>query len=507
MAESGFGRNVLHVTTAWVIPALIAVIAVPITVHGLGDDRYGVMALVGAVTGYLALLDLGLGDGIIRFLATFVAQQRGRAIRECLRLMLGWFATVGVVGAIAVWVLTPWLVGSLLKVPKSLVGESIVAFRIGGFTFAFGMVANVLRLVPEAFLQYRLYSRLSVILGAISAAGPALGYGLIAVMWFGLGLSAVGCLAWGVFTMWLVHRVPDTGPGFGQQLREFVGFASTTFVNRLWSVIQAQTSKLIVGIAGGTAQVAYFYIPTVLSSKVTSLLYRMSTVLLPTGSQMEAAGERTLLLGLYEKSSRLFFVLNASVTGAVVVFSGPLLGYWVGPKYANQGAVALQLLTLAAGLNAASMTASQVNLALGRPKVNLSFSLLNSAINLLTVYSLTKAYGITGTALSGFLAAAVVPAFLYYTHSRVFEVSTWLVFKDCYLRTSIAVSCVAVFAWFALKPLATSLAGTLALVSGTVIAGMLLAAILGAVTAEERAEIRAVLHTPRETGANGDESE
>jgi O-antigen/teichoic acid export membrane protein len=503
------GANMLLAGVSWLVPAVVAVVAVPITVRGLGDDGYGVVALVSAVTGYLGIMELGLGNGILRYLSMFVALRYGRTTRECLRAVLAWFTGAGVLGAAAVFVLAPWLVTSLLHVPRSLIPEAVVAFRLGGVAFGLGMVVTVLQLVPEAFLRYGMASALNMTLGSLSLAGPAvlvsLGFGLVPVMWFGVAVNAVAVVAWVVASTSLLRNLqPDEGPRFREYWREFLSFSAASATNRVWTVIQLQTSKTVVGIAGGTAQAAYFQVPTVLSDKVNSLLSRMSSVLLPTGSQMAADGEDDLLVDLYERSSRLFYLLNASVTGAVAVFSAPLLAHWVGPRYAQEGAIALALLTLSAGLSATTMSASRLNLAVGRPLVNLAFSFINSVINLGTVYSLTVALGITGTALSGLIAAGIAPFFLHYTHRKVFAVSSWRVFRDCYLRTTLAVAAVAILSWFVLLPLASNLVMTLVLVCVSSAVGLAASAAIGAITSSDRAMIRSALREWREEEAESE---
>ena len=177
----------------------------------------------------------------------------------------------------------------------------------------------------------------------------------------------------------------------------------------------------------------------------------------------------------------------------MVVFSAPLLGYWVGPHYAQQGALALAFLMLSQSISATTMAASNVNLALGRPRVNLTFSVANSVINLATVYSLTVALGITGTALSGLIGSGVGPFFLHYTHRKVLGTSTWRVFRDCYLRTIVAVVAVAAVSWFVLKPLATNLAFTLALVALVAASGMLASAVSGSVDREDIESLRSIV--------------
>jgi len=488
------GMNMLLSGGSWLIPAVVAFITVPIVVRGLGASVYGVIALAGAVAGYVGVLDAGLPEGIIRYLSMFVSLRHGRAMRQLMTFVLAWFATAGALGIAIIWMLAPWLAKSVLKVPVALVPQTIAAFRLGGAAFALGMIVAALSLLPPAFLRYDLSSVLSVVLGSIGLAGPAvlvkLGYGLLPVMWFAVVVNGISCVCWSIVAIRLLRSTPNDGPPLSEYWKGFVGFSLKNGVNRIWSVVQTPTSQVVIGMTGGAAQAAYFYVPLSISTNITGLLYKVSTVMLPTGSQLVAEGEHDRLLALYERSSRLFYVLNASVVGAMVVFGAPLLGYWIGPRYAQEGAVAFALLVLAAGLNAVSMAASQTNMALGRPGVNLIFSLANSVINLGTVYSLTVAFGITGTALSGLLAAGVVPFFLHYSHRKTLSASTWQVFRDCYLRATVAIAAASCLAWFVLRPLASGLLVTIVLVGVTSAVGVAASAALGAVTREDWASLR-----------------
>jgi O-antigen/teichoic acid export membrane protein len=501
------GRNMLLSGASWLIPAVVAFIAVPVVVRGLGANVYGVVALAGAMAGYLGVLDVGLGQGAIRYLSMFVSRRHGRAMRQLVTSVLAWFAAAGVLGTAIMWVLAPWLVQSILKVPPTLVQQSVVAFRLAGASFGLGMIVAVLSMLPPAFLRYDLSSAFNIAISSISLVGPAilvrLGYGLLPVMWFAVVMNGVACVCWGSVAVRLLRDVPNEGPALSEYWREFLGFSVKNAVNRIWSVIQTPTSQLVVGMTGGAGSAAYFQVPLQISSKVTALLYQMSAVLLPTGSQMVSEGDHGLLLALYKRSSRLFYVLNASVVGALVVFSAPLLGYWIAPRYAQEGAVAFALLVLAAGLNAVSMAASEMNMALGRPGVNLAFSLTNSAINLGTLYSLTVAFGITGTALSGLLAAAVVPFFLHYSHRRILAVGSWQVFRDCYLRATIAIAAVSGLSWFVLRPLASGLLVTIVLVGVASAASVLASAAFGAVTRADWASLRSALTHASRTESRG----
>ena len=50
-------------------PALIALLAIPPLLRGLGIDRFGVLSLAWTVVGYFSLFDLGLGWALTRVLS------------------------------------------------------------------------------------------------------------------------------------------------------------------------------------------------------------------------------------------------------------------------------------------------------------------------------------------------------------------------------------------------------------------------------------------------------
>src|SRR5450756_1454564 len=82
----------------WLITAVVAFVAVPITVRGLGASVYGVVALAGAMAGYFGVLDVGLPEGVIRYVSMFASLRHGRAMRQLLAVVLTWFAGAGAVG-------------------------------------------------------------------------------------------------------------------------------------------------------------------------------------------------------------------------------------------------------------------------------------------------------------------------------------------------------------------------------------------------------------------------
>jgi O-antigen/teichoic acid export membrane protein len=69
-------RNTVWSGIGSAAPMLVAVVAVPRLIHGLGADRFGILALAWMVIGYLSLLDFGLGGAITRLVADRIALGR-----------------------------------------------------------------------------------------------------------------------------------------------------------------------------------------------------------------------------------------------------------------------------------------------------------------------------------------------------------------------------------------------------------------------------------------------
>ena len=62
-------RNSLFNLIGQGIPLLVALFTIPLLIHGLGTDRFGVLTLVWMVIGYFGLFDLGLGRALAQVVA------------------------------------------------------------------------------------------------------------------------------------------------------------------------------------------------------------------------------------------------------------------------------------------------------------------------------------------------------------------------------------------------------------------------------------------------------
>ena len=55
--------------TSIILTNIVGLLLTPFIIRKLGDAEFGLYSLIGAFVGYIAILDLGLGNTVVRFVA------------------------------------------------------------------------------------------------------------------------------------------------------------------------------------------------------------------------------------------------------------------------------------------------------------------------------------------------------------------------------------------------------------------------------------------------------
>src|SRR6478672_9846392 len=92
-----------------VAPALIALVAIPLLVHALGAELFGLLSFVWIVFGTFAVLDFGTGRATTKFVAELLARERNAAIPGLFWTAAAINLVVGVCCGVLLFVLAPWL--------------------------------------------------------------------------------------------------------------------------------------------------------------------------------------------------------------------------------------------------------------------------------------------------------------------------------------------------------------------------------------------------------------
>ena len=183
----GLARSALNNLMAAVLPALVMLFTVPVLIKGLGDAQYGLLVILSSVTGYLAVLDLNLTAGSVRFLASAQAREQREESWQVLSLGATFYVLIGLVGAALIWAFAGPLV-DLLVAPELYAREQAVhVLRITAMGFLLGQLYSFLLSIPQAVQRYDLSARVEILNGSLvpllTAGIVLLGADLVGVAW------------------------------------------------------------------------------------------------------------------------------------------------------------------------------------------------------------------------------------------------------------------------------------------------------------------------------------
>ena len=121
-------RNTMINLWGFGLPLIVAVFAIPVLIEGLGEKRFGILALAWVLIGYLSLLDLGLGRALTQLVAERLGTGRSQEIQEIIWAALTLMTLIGLIISIIFISLLPVILKDLINIPAELMKETRQAF-------------------------------------------------------------------------------------------------------------------------------------------------------------------------------------------------------------------------------------------------------------------------------------------------------------------------------------------------------------------------------------------
>ena len=445
------GRNALFNFAGGALPAIVSLATIPLIVRGLGDEGYGLFALIVAIVGYFSLIDVNVTAGSVKYIAGYAATRDRRGIDQTVTFGLAAYTLIGVIGAICIVAAAPLLVREVFRVPSALIETGELCLRIAAFGFLFGQLQTYLNSVPQALLRYDLTSRVEMAFGTVVPLGTvallALDFGLPEIIAFRVCASAVHCM-----TLWAIvsRLLPELRWAYPDRVltRNLLRFTGYSFLSRVAAVTYAHADKLIIGAVVGVRALAYYTIAATLANRVLGLTFRLSSVLFPSASALDARGETDRLRALYLKATRYVSFINGSVLVLIAVFADAILYYWIGPEFAANGARILILIALAQFVDSLTNIPSLVNDGLGHPKVSGSMAFLRACLGLIAIYALVHLHGVEGAAWAHLATSALMTTvFVGFVHGRTVPCRLGDVLMNSYALPMAIILTVAFVTW------------------------------------------------------------
>jgi len=384
---------------------VISFFLIPLLIHYLGIQQFGILLLMWSITGILGLANFGLGEATLRYIAYHYGDRDISGVNRVLGSTLSFLVVICAVLSVVVFAAAPIFV-VLLKIPASehrLVGWLL---RFSALVFFLGTISRAIGTIPMALQRYDISSKINIGQGIVRSGGYILlvisKYGILhLVIW-----DVVTCL--GTLCVQSVvarNLLPGVKlmPSFSfKGLREIVSYSISSLLTYIFLVIYRESGKLVLGTNLGPIPVAYLGTPDNVAQRIYAVIVSGSETLMP---RFSANRDPKVAQSLFLNGTWISLGLSILFFVPLAVFMPDFLRLWINPEFARESAAVGQFLALSIILQGTFVTAATFFRGTGKPWiVTIVIAIAGVGTFLLSVI-LIPAYGVLGVGYAYFIGS------------------------------------------------------------------------------------------------------
>lgn len=416
------------------ITILIALLYTPIMIRLLGQSEYGLYAMIGSIAAYFSILDLGLGNAIVRYTS------RNRAIGDkdtesklngvffCLFTLIGLLTIL--VGVIFYNNIDNFFATGLTRLELSKAKIMVIILII---YFALSFPLAVFGSIMQAYERFVVVKILEIVrtlaVPMITLPILIMGHGSIAMVII-TSILNIACLLFNVFYCFKYLKINFY---FGKMdislLKEILGYSFFVFLGVIVDQIYWNTDQFILGAIAGTVPVAVYAIAMQFINMYKRFSTSISGLFLPRASMMVAKkSSDNEITNSMIKYGRIQYIILAYILTGITLFGRPFINFWAGSNYDNAYFITLIImvpLTIPLFQNFGISVLYARNMQKFRSVVLIFIAILNVFITI----PLVKSYGgfgaAIGTAISLTLGNTIIMNIYYHKRIGINMIRFW----------------------------------------------------------------------------------
>lgn len=400
------------------LPLLVGLVAIPLLVDGLGTERFGILALAWMVIGYFSLFDVGLGRALTKFVAERLGEGRAAEVAVLIWTALVMMAVLGIIGALLLAILTPWLTTRVLAIPIELQSEAVGAFYLLAASVPLVITTVGLAGILQAYQRFDLVAAVRIPMGIWTFLGPLLAVGIsndlvtvVLVLVFGRLVAAIAHIVLCARTVSKLGRKWFPGSiAIGKSLLAYGGWMTVTNVV---GPLMVRLDRFVIGIMLTMSAVAYYATPYEIVTRLWIIPNAIVGVLFPAFSSA-LTGDRDRAARLFERGVSYILLLMLPFALIVTAFAPEGLTLWLGEDFAEQSTPALRWLAIGVLINSLAHVPFGFLQADGRPDLTAKLHLVELPVYFVLLWWLLGLRGIEGAAIAWAVRVTVDAAALYF---------------------------------------------------------------------------------------------
>lgn len=426
-------RNIVanYLGSGW--NALMGLAFIPLYIHYLGMEAYGLIGAFALLQAWLVLLDLGLTPTISREMARFDAgAYTPQSIRD-LVCSVEWIygLTAGAI-ALGVMLAAPWLATNWLQVESLSTATVVDALTIAGGVIAVRWLAGLYRSAIIGLQRQVWLNGCTVIFATLR------GMGVVAVLaWFSPTIQAffvyqgvlfaLEALALAIQMRRLLPAPPQPARFSWQALRELWRFAAGMTVIAFLSIVLIQVDKLLLSRLLPLTDFAYYVLANSVAGALYMLIYPIHNVASPRLTELVTNGDTRELVRSYHNFSQMLTLSLVPAALVLSLFSDHILLLWTRDASITAAVAPLvSLLAIGTMLNGLMHIPYTLQLAHGWTRLTVWVNTVSLLVLVPAIYFGVSKYGAEAAAVAWtLLNAGYLIVGLPLMHRRLLPAEKW----------------------------------------------------------------------------------
>jgi O-antigen/teichoic acid export membrane protein len=455
-------KNTLFNLLGYGAPLIVAVFAIPLIVKAIGTDRFGILTLAWVLTGYLSMLDLGLGRALTKIVAEKIGENRTAEIPGTIWTALSGLVLISIAVGLIFWSCSHWVVNDLLKIPADLKKETLYTFYLLAAVIPVVVVSVGFRGVLEAYQRFDLVNAARIPLGIYSFAAPLAVIPFSVKLYFIIALLLLGRLITASIQFYLCCRVSSRLlKDFSVDFKIFVAllrFGGWMTVTNVISPLLVYLDRFFIGALLSIAAVAYYATPSEVITKLTLVSGALMSVVFPAISASYNV-DRQRAAFLVERGLKYVFIVIFPIVLVLISFTLEGLRFWLNEDFAQNSKNVTQILAIGIFFYCMGQIPYAFIQGAGRPDLTAKLHLLEMPVYLILLFGAIHWAGIVGAAIVWTIRIALDTICLFIMTQRLLGTNR-LPTKEKFAALVSAVITLAVIA--CIGPLGYRIAGWLA---------------------------------------------
>lgn len=412
---AAFTRNISWSYVEIGVAAAVYFLLTPFIVEKLGVVGFGLWTLINAVVYFLAFLDLGFYNAMVKYIAEFGEKDQWRRINALLGINLTALTLAGgvaLIGSFLIAGVAPWV----FDLPPQQEGEFQLAIILLGINLLIAFPLSVISATYAGFQRFDLLSVVQIGVSLCSALAIVVslsyGYGLIALVLVQICATLIQAgMLWS-----MLHRVaPRVRFGWrrlrGYTYRKVRRYSKWTSFDEVLVEGSAELEKLLIALLLTVALITPYTLICTVAAIVLLAIEPITDIFFPLSSAYGARDDKAQLRDVLLRGTKLVMSISLPLAVVVAVLGEDFIYFWIGDEHIELPPGVMQLVVANFAVTAAVVTSGTILLALAHVREVFWMTVSEVTLSVALMLFLVPAAGLAGFAASLLIANILLAAF------------------------------------------------------------------------------------------------